>query len=186
MSLDASDLVRTWVTDARGLADVSFEWHEFAKLWQTPGAGEEFCGPTARTAHRPSGRDARGGRRGPPSEAEPMAARIDRTMADAILALYRATRSTHAWGPAFESIAKPGMVVIPSDDPFLNEPSARRAGERSGARIEKLDGLGHWWILQDPPLAAQTLESLLERRGLIRFVPGGQASATRSSRSSLQ
>jgi pimeloyl-ACP methyl ester carboxylesterase len=51
------------------------------------------------------------------------------------------------------------MVVIPSDDPFLNEPSARRAGERAGARIVKLDGQGHWWILQDPALAADTLET---------------------------
>src|SRR5438132_9334315 len=36
------DLVRSWVTDAAGLGDVTFEWHEFAKIWQTPGAGEEF------------------------------------------------------------------------------------------------------------------------------------------------
>ena len=37
-----SDLVRSWVSDAAGLGDVDFEWHEFAKIWQTPGAGEEF------------------------------------------------------------------------------------------------------------------------------------------------
>ena len=37
-----SDLVRTWVTDAAGLGDVDFEWHEFAKIWQTPGEGEDF------------------------------------------------------------------------------------------------------------------------------------------------
>jgi pimeloyl-ACP methyl ester carboxylesterase len=153
------DLVRTWVTDAAGLADVSFEWHEFAKLWQTPGAGEEFWDQQLAlpAAERAGALVAAGV---PAEEAEQMAARIDRTMADAILALYRSATEVHtAWGPAFESISKPGMVVIPSDDPFLNEPSARRAGERSGARIEKLDGLGHWWILQDPPLAAQTLES---------------------------
>ncbi len=33
------DLVRSWVTDAAGVGDPGFEWHEFAKLWQTPGAG---------------------------------------------------------------------------------------------------------------------------------------------------
>jgi pimeloyl-ACP methyl ester carboxylesterase len=89
-----------------------------------------------------------------------MAAGIDRTMADAILALYRsATEVQDAWGPAFEAIPKPGMVVIPTEDPFLNEASARRAGERAGARIEVIDGLGHWWILQDPARAAATLQS---------------------------
>lgn len=36
------DLVRSWVPDAAGVGHVSFEWHEFAKVWQTPGAGEEF------------------------------------------------------------------------------------------------------------------------------------------------
>src|SRR3954449_2144957 len=36
------DLVRSWVTDAAGLGDVNFEWHDFAKIWQTPGEGEEF------------------------------------------------------------------------------------------------------------------------------------------------
>jgi pimeloyl-ACP methyl ester carboxylesterase len=36
------DLVRSWVLDAAGLADPGFEWHEFAKLWQTPGDGEAF------------------------------------------------------------------------------------------------------------------------------------------------
>ena len=36
------DLVRSWVTDAAGLGDVEFEWHDFAKIWQTPGEGEKF------------------------------------------------------------------------------------------------------------------------------------------------
>src|SRR6185295_10577729 len=39
---DPIDLVRSWVTDAAGIGDVAFEWHDFAKIWQTPGAGEEF------------------------------------------------------------------------------------------------------------------------------------------------
>src|ERR1700723_3166439 len=37
-----SDLVRSWVTDAAGVGDVDFEWHDFAKIWQTPGEGEQF------------------------------------------------------------------------------------------------------------------------------------------------
>ncbi len=36
------DLVRSWLTDAAGVADTRFEWHELAKLWQTPGASEAF------------------------------------------------------------------------------------------------------------------------------------------------
>jgi len=36
------DLVRSWVCDAAGLGDINFEWHDFAKIWQTPGEGEKF------------------------------------------------------------------------------------------------------------------------------------------------
>src|SRR5688500_1050200 len=36
------DLVRSWVTDAAGIGHPGFEWHAFAKIWQTPGEGEKF------------------------------------------------------------------------------------------------------------------------------------------------
>ena len=36
------ELVRSWVSDAAGIGDVEFEWHDFAKIWQTPQAGEDF------------------------------------------------------------------------------------------------------------------------------------------------
>ena len=36
------ELVRSWVTDAAGIGDAEFEWHDFAKIWQTPQAGEDF------------------------------------------------------------------------------------------------------------------------------------------------
>ena len=36
------ELVRSWVTDAAGIGDPGFEWHDLAKIWQTPQAGEDF------------------------------------------------------------------------------------------------------------------------------------------------
>src|SRR5262249_56244744 len=85
---------------------------------------------------------------------------LDQRMADSILALYRsATTVQDEWGPAFNAIPKPGMVVVPTADPFLAESGARRAGERAGARIETLEGRGHWWMLEDPAGAATLLES---------------------------
>jgi pimeloyl-ACP methyl ester carboxylesterase len=36
------DLLHSWVSYAAGVGDVEFRWHEFAKIWQTPGAGEQF------------------------------------------------------------------------------------------------------------------------------------------------
>ena len=49
------DLVRSWVIDAAGLADVEFEWHEFAKVWQTPEAGEAFWEEQLVASSSPSG-----------------------------------------------------------------------------------------------------------------------------------
>jgi hypothetical protein len=50
------------------------------------------------------------------------------------------------------------MVVIPTADPFLNAVAARRSAERAGARVETLEGVGHWWMAEDPAAAATLLE----------------------------
>jgi pimeloyl-ACP methyl ester carboxylesterase len=59
--------------------------------------------------------------------------------------------------PAFRDVPAPGLVLLPSDDPFLSPTGARRAAERAGAKVEELDGLGHWWMLQDPARGAAAL-----------------------------
>jgi len=152
-----SDLVRTWVTDAAGLADVNFEWHEFAKIWQTPGDGEAFWEQQlgASLDDRAAVFIMSGV---PEAEAKDIASHVDQTMADSILALYRsATKVQEEWGPAFEAIDRPGLVVVPSGDPFLAADGARRAAERAGARVQVLEDKGHWWMLQDPAAAAALL-----------------------------
>ena len=44
------ELMRTWVTDVAGLLDPAYVWHDFAQLWQTPGAGEQWAADTAAAA----------------------------------------------------------------------------------------------------------------------------------------
>jgi pimeloyl-ACP methyl ester carboxylesterase len=143
------ELVRSWVTDAAGVGDVNFEWHEFAKVWQTPGAGEDFWNQQLAVPAN---------QRGAVFEA------VDRTMADCILALYRSAVDVgREWGPAFRDVAAPGLVLVPSDDPFLSADGARRAARLAGATILDLEGLGHWWMTQDPAGAATTLERFWAR-----------------------
>jgi pimeloyl-ACP methyl ester carboxylesterase len=152
------DLVRSWVTDAAGLADVNFEWHDFAKLWQTPNEGEAFWEGmlAAPPADRAAGL-AGGGM--PPDDALKAAQALNPSMASCILDLYRsATKVQDAWGPDFVDIPKPGMVIVPSDDAFLDGEGARRSAAKSGARITELPGLGHWWMLQDPVRGAEVLQ----------------------------
>jgi len=152
-----SDLLRSWASDAAGLADVEFEWHEFAKIWQAPGAGEQFF--EAQLAQPVTERAATFETFGvPAARAREMAARIDQTMADCILALYRsAVDIGKEWAPAVENIKKPGLVVVPENDPFLVTDTARRTAQRARAQVAELDGLGHWGPLQAPERGAQTL-----------------------------
>jgi pimeloyl-ACP methyl ester carboxylesterase len=96
----------------------------------------------------------------PEDEAKDIATHVDQEMTDSILALYRsATKVQDEWGPAFEAIDRPGLVVVPTGDPFLSADGARRAAARAGARIEALEGVGHWWMLQDPAAAAALLSA---------------------------
>jgi len=151
------NLVRTWASDAGGLADVDFEWHQFAKIWQTPEEGERFF--EQQLASTPEERAALFEVFVPREQALRMAG-LDETMAGCILDLYRSAVDVgREWSADFVDIPKPGLVLIPSEDPFLEDESAKTSAAKAGAATAPLDGLGHWWMLQDPALAAATLEA---------------------------
>ena len=80
-------------------------------------------------------------------------------MSRCILALYRsATAVQKEWGPGLDDLTSPGMVLQPHDDPFANEEALKRTVQRTRASVATLDGLGHWWLLQDPARGAAVLE----------------------------
>jgi pimeloyl-ACP methyl ester carboxylesterase len=153
------DLVRSWVTDAAGIGDVTFEWHDFAKIWQTPGEGEQFFEQQA--AATPEERGSVFEMFGIPADrAVALASWGDEVMSQCILDLYRSAVDVgKEWGPAFRDIPKPGLVIVPSDDPFLAAEAAEAAAHNAGASLATLEGIGHWWMLQDPVRGAQTLEA---------------------------
>jgi pimeloyl-ACP methyl ester carboxylesterase len=159
------ELVRTWVSDAAGIGDVTFEWHDFAKIWQTPGAGEEFFDQQlAQSAEERGGVFEMFGV--PHDRAVGLGSGVDRTMADCILDLYRSAVDVgKEWGPDFVDVPAPGLVLLPSEDPFLSADGARAGAERAGASVAELDGLGHWWMLQDPARGAAALEAFWSSLG---------------------
>ena len=82
-------------------------------------------------------------------------------MSAAILSLYRsAVPNLHAdWGAAITGpTAVPGLVVIPAGDEMSDEARDRETAERLGAHVERLDGLTHYWMLQDPARGAEALQ----------------------------
>jgi pimeloyl-ACP methyl ester carboxylesterase len=151
------DLVRSWVTDAAAIGDPDFEWHDFAKIWQTPGEGEDFFAQQL-AADPEDGATVFEAFGVPRERARALVGWADEEMARCILTLYRSAVDVgREWGPDFHDIPAPGLVLLPTEDPFLSADGARRAATRAGVEVVELAGIGHWWMLQDPAQAAAVL-----------------------------
>ena len=147
IAMERPERIRSWATDVAGLFDPQYVWHDMARLWQTPGAGEASIAQSL--AAPPAGRVQRFASYGMSERvASAVAAGFDAAMGRCILALYRsaAQPAMADWGQQLaEAAARPGLVIIATEDHFAGgEPMARRSAERSGARVAMLPGLGHW------------------------------------------
>ena len=151
------ELVRSWVTDAGAIGDPGFEWHDFAKIWQTPVEGEEFFAQQLAVPAEEQAAvfEAFGV---PLDRARDLAGWVDEEMARCILTLYRSAVDVgRQWGPDFVDIPSPGLALLPTEDPFLSADGSRLAAGRAGVEVVELPGLGHWWMLQDPARGAAVL-----------------------------
>jgi len=156
------DLIRSWVTDIAGCADPEYVWHDMAQVWQTPEAGEAAVAGMAATPHDAlvEGFGALGMT---DAAARSCAAAATPAMGRCILALYRSAAQPRMseWGAELERAERrPGLVVIATEDHYTGgEVLARRSAARFGADVAVLEGLGHWWMLQDPAAGAAALSS---------------------------
>jgi hypothetical protein len=61
---------------------------------------------------------------------------------------------------------RPGLALLATEDNAVGTlEQRRRAARRAGARIEILDGLGHWWMTHDPSRGARVLTDFWHRPG---------------------
>jgi pimeloyl-ACP methyl ester carboxylesterase len=153
-------VVRSWVADVGNLLHPAYVWHDFAKIWQTPGDGEAFV--EAQNAQpldeRASGMAMIFGL--DQEDALEMAAASDATMGSCILDLYRsATPNPFAhWGP-WAPTAEPGLVLCPTEDPFAHAEMAAEVATMLGAGFATLEGAGHFWPYSAPDTAIPVLEA---------------------------
>ncbi|OBI83944.1 alpha/beta fold hydrolase [Mycobacterium asiaticum] len=154
------ELVRSWVSDVVGLFDPDYVWHDMAQIWQTPGAGEELietmmAGTVEDRAEQLTGLGIT------PDIATSLAQAQGPEMGRAILSLYRSARqpAMAEAGHALPNAAiRPGLSILATEDGYVGSGTIRgRAAGRAGARTEVLDGLGHWWMVQDPARGAEVL-----------------------------
>ena len=164
VAMTRPDLLRSWVTDVIGVFEPDYVWHDLAQIWLRPGDGERAM--AALTAGTLDERAERLVARGIPDRAvaADLAAALP-TMAQAILPLYRSAAQpllAELGRDLPKAAARPGLCILAPEDPRVGSDDARRRGAaRAGARLEVLDGLGHWWMLEDPARGAAALDRFL-------------------------
>ncbi|OBF40312.1 alpha/beta hydrolase [Mycolicibacterium peregrinum] len=154
------ELVRSWASDVVGLFDPDYIWHDLAQAWQTPDEGEQLV--ETMLGGSVADRAAQMAALGIPLDiATSIASKQGPDMGRAILALYRSARQpamAEAGRALDRAQARPGLSLLATEDPYIGSAEVRRrAAERAGARTEVLEGLGHWWMVQDPEQAAEAL-----------------------------
>jgi pimeloyl-ACP methyl ester carboxylesterase len=169
VAMTRPDLVRTWVSDVLGVFDTDYVWHDMAQQWQTPEVGEAVVAGLAETPL--VDRAAFLAAAGMASDiAERVAPGVDAAMGSCILTLYRSAAQPAVAQRSAEHLekasARPGLALLPTEDTFVGtEEQRRRAAARAGARVVVFDGLGHWWMTQDPAgTAAAVVEFWREHR----------------------
>lgn len=146
------DLLRSWASDALGVLDPGYRWHDLARLWQTPHAGEAWVEEQLR--QDPKRRSEMYVARGiDPRVAAPMAEGFDSDMGRCILRLYRAAAQP-AMAELGEGLpaaaARPGLGILATEDTTVGTDEQRNASiRRAGATPQPLPGAGHWWMTEE-------------------------------------
>ncbi|MET0451372.1 MAG: alpha/beta hydrolase [Mycobacterium sp.] len=153
-------LLRSWASDALGVLEPGYVWHDLVRTWQTAGAGEKQLADLLDGTNddRAARMAAFGVDR---SVAAAMAPQQDATMQRCILNLSRS-----AIQPAMADLgralpraaARPGLAILASEDRNGGDDRLRHsAAARAGAKVAPLEGRGHWWMTEEPELGARTL-----------------------------
>lgn len=155
------DAVRSWVSDIAGVLHPDYVWHDFAKIWQTPGEGEKFFEDQAAGAPEDTAPLLQAF--GLSEEAALKLARMgDPVMGTCILDLYRsAVPNPNAdWGDSYQQATKPCLLMLPSDDPFTRGDLAGDVAKTLGAQTAEFSS-GHFWPLQVPDVGAKILNEFV-------------------------
>jgi pimeloyl-ACP methyl ester carboxylesterase len=148
------DLLRSWSADCAGLVHPDYEWHPAAQVWQTADEGEKSIAEILALDG-----DQLASAFGVPAKLAPnMAEHLDETMGGAILRVYRSAKQ-----PAMRELGdqlaaadrRPALLIHATADPYVPPEMVFAVAERIGAQIMTLEGLGHWWMFEDPGLAAE-------------------------------
>ncbi len=157
------DRLHSWAVDCANVFHDRYVWHDFAQVWQTPDG--EAAMEATRAVPLADGVAMFVGMGVPEARAAAMWEAADKEMDDCILDLYRSAvpNVSSDWGDAVGPTHAPGLVLNATADVFGDATLAAEMADRLGAELETLEGLGHWWALQDPAGSAAALERFWAR-----------------------
>ena len=153
------DLVTTWAADVVGIIHPDYKWHDAAQAWQTPEVGEQVIDAMVsmtldeRTA-------AFGGLGLPDNILAKVVGGLNAEMGRCILGLYRdaAQPATAQLGERLAGVDLPrGLGIVATADSYVPAQLCTAATSTMGAGELRLEGLGHWWMVEDPDQAATGL-----------------------------
>jgi pimeloyl-ACP methyl ester carboxylesterase len=161
VAIERPDLLRSWTCDLLGCFHPTYVWHDAAQAWQTPGVGEEAVAAMAGAPEADKVALFEG--LGVPSDiAASFARALDAEMGRCILALYRSAAQPLLANVGTRVAAarhRPGLAIVPTADPYTGGPERAEAmAALAGARVARIEGAGHWWMLEDPAGSARLLE----------------------------
>jgi len=157
-----ADLLRSWTADVANGVHPDAKWHQYARVWQTPGEGEAYFKAIHETPIETMAQAYEGFHLNH-TDALTLAGWSDDTMATCILDLYRsATPNVYAsWGAQFAPTSAPGLILFAEVDSFGNEVMSHDVAQTFGAREATLPGVGHWWALEAPAEAAAVIKEFI-------------------------
>jgi pimeloyl-ACP methyl ester carboxylesterase len=158
------DLVNRWCIDIAGCFDPEYTWHDMALLWQKEDEGEAIVAMMSEgpIETRTEGFIALG--MTPEAARSCAEAAATPEMGRAILALYRSAiqpRMTEFGNQMLPSMTVGrSLILIAAEDTYTGgEIMATRTAQRWGSEVAILEGLGHWWMMQDPERSAAALNA---------------------------
>ncbi len=158
------DLVNRWCIDIAGCFDPAYVWHDMALLWQTEGDGEAVIAGMAGTPMESQieGFIALG--MTPDAARSCAEAAATPEMGRAILRLYRSAIQPlmTAFGDSMQPHMSAGrsLVIVATEDHYTGgQAMASQTARRWDSEIAVLEGLGHWWMMQDPKRSADVLRT---------------------------
>ena len=153
------DLIRTWAADIAGVLHREYVWHDLAQAWQTTDIGEQaMAGMVDSTV---SDKTALFESLGLPNDiAAEVADWLNDDMGRCVLRLYR-TGAQPAVGDLGERLVgadlPPGLVIDAELDAYIPSDQSNEIATLLGAEVLRLDGRGHWWMVDDVGAIADSL-----------------------------